>query len=119
LSIADAFVTPEVRASDNFTLVTGTHVTRVLIEDGRAVGVEASSSDGTSTIRAGREVVLAAGAFNSPQILMLSGIGPRDHLDELGIPVVADVPAVGQHLRDHIYPPTRWPRPASEGRPPR
>jgi choline dehydrogenase len=104
LSIADAFLTPEVRARDNFTLMTGTHVTRVLIEDGRAVGVEASSSDGTSTIGAGREVVLSGGTFNTPQILMLSGIGPRDHLEELGVPVLADVPAVGGHLRDHPAP---------------
>lgn len=103
-TIADSFLTPDVRSRDNFTLMTGGHVTRVVIEDGRATGVEISTLDGMSIISARREVVLSGGTFNTPQILMLSGIGPREHLEELGIPVLADIPAVGQNLRDHIYP---------------
>lgn len=103
-SVADAYLTPEVRARDNFTLMTGAHVTRVIVEGGRATGVEVSTPDGTSVIAATREIVLSGGAFNTPQILMLSGIGPRAHLDEHGITVVADLAAVGQNLRDHIYP---------------
>jgi choline dehydrogenase len=103
-TIADAYLTPEVRSRDNFALLTGAHVTRVLFDGARVVGVEISRGGEVSTIRVGREVVLSGGTYNTPQILMLSGVGPRAELEALGIPVVADVPAVGQGLRDHIYP---------------
>ncbi len=79
-------------------------VQRVLFEDGRAVGVHASYAnelDDPHELRAEREVILCAGAYNSPQLLMLSGIGNADQLAMLGIPVVADLPAVGQNLQDH------------------
>jgi choline dehydrogenase-like flavoprotein len=103
-TIADAFLTDEVRARTNFSLLTGAHVARVVIEDARAVGVEIVAAGETRVIRARREVVLSAGTYNTPQLLMLSGIGEREHLESLGIPVVADLPAVGSGLRDHIYP---------------
>jgi choline dehydrogenase-like flavoprotein len=102
-TVADAFLTDEVQARENLTIVTGAHVTRILIEDDRATGVEVRTSDGARTIAARREVVLSAGTFNSPQLLMLSGIGPRDHLSSLGIDTVLDAPAVGENLQDHIY----------------
>jgi len=74
----------------------------VVIEDGRAVGVEIERDGRTETVRARREVVLAASSFNSPKLLMLSGIGPAAHLADHGIPVVADRPGVGQNLQDHL-----------------
>lgn len=101
--VADAYLTTDVRQRPNFTLLTSAYVNRVLIDNGHATGVEITTGEGTSTVRARREVVLSAGTYNTPQILMLSGVGPRAHLEELGIDVVADVPAVGQGLRDHLY----------------
>jgi choline dehydrogenase len=77
-------------------------VTRVLLEDGRAIGVEAVVDGAARAFRAEREVVLSAGAYNSPQLLMLSGIGPAGHLREHGIEVVLDRPAVGAGLQDHL-----------------
>ena len=77
------------------------HVRRVLFEDGKAVGVEAESGGEIFTVAADR-VVLSAGALRSPQLLMLSGIGPRKHLEEMGIPVLRDVPGVGQSLFNHL-----------------
>jgi choline dehydrogenase len=102
-TVADDFLTEAVRARDNFTIVTGAHVTRIVIKDGRATGIEIRDGDGVRTITARREVILSAGTFNTPQILMLSGIGPRAHLQSLGIDVVVDSPAVGANLQDHIY----------------
>ncbi|MBD3662684.1 choline dehydrogenase [Sulfitobacter aestuariivivens] len=75
---------------------------RVLIEDGRATGVEVLRSGTTQIIRAENEVVLAASSINSPKLLMLSGIGPAAHLREHGIDVVADRPGVGENLQDHL-----------------
>ena len=74
-------------------------VTRVVIEEGRATGVELA---GRAPVKARREVILAASAINSPKILMLSGIGPGTHLAEHGIPIVADRPGVGANLQDHL-----------------
>jgi len=85
----------------NLTIETGVQVHRVVMEDGRATGVSGWRVDGEVTIRAEREVILAAGAYNSPQLLMLSGIGPADLLTALGIPVLVDQPLVGQNLQDH------------------
>ncbi len=81
---------------------TGAVVQRVIIEDGRAVGVEIKQGWSTKILRARRAVILAGGAFGTPQILMLSGIGPADHLKEHGIDVVVDRPDVGSNLQDHI-----------------
>ena len=75
---------------------------RVVIEDGRAVGVEVIRGGKTEVIRARREVILTASSINSPKLLMLSGIGPAAHLAEHGIDVVADRPGVGGNLQDHL-----------------
>ena len=77
-------------------------VRRVIIEDGRAVGVEIERGQRVEIVRAEQEVVLAASSINSPKILMLSGVGPAGHLAEHGIPVIADRPGVGQNLQDHL-----------------
>jgi len=75
---------------------------RVIIEDGRATGVEIERGGKVEVVHAAREVIVAASAFNSPKLLMLSGIGPAQHLKEQGIDVVADRPGVGQNLQDHL-----------------
>lgn len=99
-SSADAFLTP-IRSNPKLSLVTGAAVTRILFEGARILGVEYKAKDGMRTAKAAREVILTAGAFVTPQLLMLSGIGPGDHLAEHGIPVKVDLPGVGQHLQDH------------------
>jgi choline dehydrogenase len=85
----------------NLTVETNLQVHRVLVEGSRAIGVTGRRAGEQILIRAEREVVLAAGAYNSPQVLMLSGIGPATELAALGIPVVLDQPHVGQNLQDH------------------
>jgi choline dehydrogenase len=100
-SAADAFLHPIRKERPNLAVATGAHAHRVLLEGTRAVGIEYHSGDGLQTVRASREVVLSAGAFNSPQLLMLSGIGPADHLTSVGIEPVVDSPHVGEHLQDH------------------
>jgi choline dehydrogenase len=100
-SAADAFLHPVRKKRDNLTVVTGAHAHRVLIDGGRAVGVEYGHGDHAHTARAGREVIVSAGAYNSPQLLMLSGVGPADHLREAGVEVKVDHPHVGQHMQDH------------------
>lgn len=99
---ADGFVAPA-RRRRNFTVLTDAHVDRLRIEGGRAVGVEVTRAGQQEFHRADREVVVSAGAFNTPQILMLSGIGPADHLVQHGIQVVVDNPNVGSHLMDHPF----------------
>jgi choline dehydrogenase len=99
-SAADAFLRPA-KGRDELELVTGALVTRVLLEGGRAVGVEYERGGGSHTVRAGREVIVAAGAYGSPQLLMLSGIGPGDHLREHGIDPLVESPNVGLHLMEH------------------
>jgi choline dehydrogenase len=91
----------------NLTILTRAQVTRVVIEGGRAVGVEVLTATGREIIRAGREVILCAGVFGSPQLLMLSGIGPAAHLREHGIGVVTDLP-VGDNLHDHMFVPMTY-----------
>ncbi|GAB3885245.1 GMC family oxidoreductase N-terminal domain-containing protein [Kibdelosporangium lantanae] len=90
-------------ARPNLTVRTNVHVHRVIVENGRAVGVAGSRLDELVEIRAEREVILAAGAYNSPQLLLLSGIGPADEIGVLGIPVVLDQPEVGRNLQDHTH----------------
>jgi choline dehydrogenase len=85
----------------NLTIVTGAYATRVIVENETAVGVGYLRGDEECEARAGREVVLAGGAINTPQLLLLSGIGPADHLNEHGIDVIVDSPLVGAGLRDH------------------
>jgi choline dehydrogenase len=101
LSAAQAYLKP-VRRRRNLTIRTRTFVTRVVFDGRRAVAVEIERrGGGTERIEAG-EIILAGGAFNSPQVLQLSGVGRAADLEALGIDVVADVPAVGQHLQDHL-----------------
>ena len=99
-STAKAYLEPAA-GRPNLTVLTGAHVHRVLIEQGRAVGVEYEQGGALTTARADAEVVLSGGAINSPQLLMLSGIGPGAHLREVGVEVVLDLPGVGQNLHDH------------------
>ncbi len=91
----------------NLTVATRVVVSRVLLDKGRATGVEVITNEGRQIIRATREVILAAGVFGSPQILMLSGIGPAAHLREHGIDVAADLP-VGDNLHDHMFVPMTY-----------
>jgi choline dehydrogenase-like flavoprotein len=102
-----AFLEGKVEVRPNLMVVTGAHVTRIVVEgDGdelRATGVEYVDADGaTQLATATAEVVLCAGSIGSPQILMLSGIGAREHLEDLGIDCCVDLPDVGQHLKDHL-----------------
>ena len=96
-SAANAYLRPALE-HDNCNLMNGL-VEKVIIEDGRATGVALA---GGKTVTANREVIIAASAINSPKILMLSGIGPAEHLKDHGIEVVADRPGVGQNLQDHL-----------------
>lgn len=86
----------------NLAVLTGAHATRIRIEGGRAVGVSYRHGGEDREARAEGEVILSAGAFQSPQLLMLSGVGPADHLREHGIEVLADLPGVGENLQDHL-----------------
>ena len=100
-SAASAYVHPAA-ARENLTIVTKAQATRVLIENCRAVGVEYARGRRRHTARAAQEVVLAAGAINSPQLLLLSGIGPAEELRARGVSAVHDLPGVGQNLQDHL-----------------
>jgi choline dehydrogenase-like flavoprotein len=99
-SAATAYLHPAM-SRPNLAVETRLLVERVFFEDGRAAGVWARRNGERFQIRATREVILAAGSYNSPQLLMLSGVGPADSLRAAGIPVVADLPMVGQNLQDH------------------
>lgn len=99
-SAANAYLKPA-KKQFNVEVVRGL-ARKVVIEDGCAVGVEIERGGQVQVIRARREVILAASSINSPKLLMLSGIGPAQHLSEHGIPVVADRPGVGANLQDHL-----------------
>ncbi|MBL4918053.1 GMC family oxidoreductase N-terminal domain-containing protein [Szabonella alba] len=99
-SAARAFLRPAMKRR-NVTVLTHAQATRVLLEGRRATGVEYRHKGTLHQVRAGREVILAGGAINSPQLLMLSGIGPAAHLRAQGIEVALDAPLVGQNLTDH------------------
>ena len=90
-----------VRNRANLRVITGAHTQKVLFEGKRAVGVAFRQDGADRSVRARREVILCGGAVGSPQILMLSGVGPQEHLAEFGIPVVHHLPGVGQSLQDH------------------
>ena len=101
-SAAKGYITPN-RQRPNLHVVTRARTTRILMEGLHAVGVEYRDATGaTKQVFAAREVLLSAGALQSPQVLMLSGIGPGETLRKHGIPVVLDAPGVGQNLQDHI-----------------
>ncbi|KAL4886109.1 hypothetical protein BJY04DRAFT_213644 [Aspergillus karnatakaensis] len=90
----------------NLVVKTGLEATRILFEGTTAHGVEVNGRE--QTFRAKNEIILSAGSINTPKILILSGVGPKAHLDELSIPLVADAPGVGQHLQDHYTLPFMW-----------
>lgn len=100
-STASAFLHP-FRDRVNLEVRTESLVTRVVLEDGRATGVETLCRGERQTLSANREVILCGGAINSPQLLMLSGIGPGETLRNLGIEVIRDLPGVGDNLMDHL-----------------
>ena len=100
-SSARAFLYPMLK-NGSVDLRTGVHVLKVVLEGKRAVGVSCKRGDTVSTVRARREVIVTAGAINSPKLLQVSGIGSGDHLQSVGIPVLHDLPGVGENLRDHF-----------------
>jgi choline dehydrogenase len=113
-SAADAYLHPAENRR-NLTVVTDALVTSVVIEGGRAVGVRYLHRGNEHLVRAESEVILSGGAVNTPQLLMLSGIGPADHLREHGITVVADSPGVGANLSDHPIVAALWSTPKIKG----
>ncbi|WP_445630306.1 GMC family oxidoreductase [Nostoc sp. DSM 114167] len=100
-STAAAFLVP-ILNRPNLTVTTGALVTRLLFEGTRTIGVEYLHEGTIHQTFVNQEVILSAGAFDSPKLLMLSGIGNAEHLRSLGIPVVVDLPGVGQNLQDHL-----------------
>ena len=100
-STARGFLRPAMKRS-NVSVETRAHTTRILFEDSRAVGVEYLKKGKLYEIRVNKEVILSAGAIGSPQILQLSGIGAKELLDKHQIPVVKELPGVGQNLQDHL-----------------
>lgn len=99
-STVRAFLDPA-RRRRNLRVETGALVERLLIEQGRAAGVQFAQNGIVRTVKARREVIVCGGALNSPQILMLSGIGPAAHLQAMGIAPLVDLPGVGENLQDH------------------
>ncbi len=99
-SSSNAFLKPA-RNRKNLTVAVNAHTTRIMLNGTRATGVEYVQNGATVRAEAARDVIVSAGTFNTPQILMLSGIGPAAHLREFGIDVVADLP-VGKNLQDHL-----------------
>jgi choline dehydrogenase len=100
-SSAKAFLDPA-RKRPNLRIVTDTEVTKCLFDGLRAVGVSCEGPRGTREFRANREIILSSGTLHSPRLLELSGVGDADRLSKLGIGVVADLPGVGQNLREHL-----------------
>jgi choline dehydrogenase len=113
-SAADAYLHPA-RSRPNLTVKTNALVTNVTIHDGTATGVTYLHQGEVRADTANAEVILAAGAINSPQLLMLSGIGPADHLTSTGIDVILDSPGVGANLADHPAVPVVWSTPKVKG----
>ncbi len=109
---AEAYVHPSLDRP-NFTLEVRALVRRVVIESGRATGVEYEQPAGVTVAHARREVIVSGGAIGSPQILMLSGIGPAEHLREHGVEVKLDLPGVGKNLHDHLFFPITYRAPTS------
>ena len=115
-STYQAFLAGEPESRPNLTIITGAQATRVILaDDGRqiaATGVEYRTAAGeTATVHAGKEVILSAGAIGSPQLLLLSGVGPRQELESVGVSCLVDAPHVGKHLQDHLMCPLFYPAP--------
>ncbi|NPT56007.1 GMC family oxidoreductase [Paraburkholderia elongata] len=100
-SAARAYLLPHIERRDNLRVETHAQVQRIIFDGKRAVGVEVLLGGIMQTLRARREIVLAAGAFQTPQLLMLSGVGPFHELDRFGIRMIAHLPGVGKNLQDH------------------
>ena len=106
-STAKAYLEPA-RGRPNLEIRTGAHATKLLIENDRAVGVAYQSPGGPRTARARAEVIVSGGAYGSPQLLLLSGLGPAEHLQAMDVPVLRDMPAVGSNLHDHFNTYLSW-----------
>ena len=100
-SAATGYLRPALKRP-NLTISTGALVKRIVIEKGRAVGVEVIEDGRPKILRAEREVLLTSGAIGSPKLMLLSGLGPADELRAVGVPVVTDIPEVGRNLHDHF-----------------
>ncbi len=100
-SSARAYLHPAMKTRKNLTVLTKAQTLRIVTENKRATGVEFLRGGKVETVHADREVVVCAGTYASPQLLMLSGIGPADHLRSVGVDVVQDLPGVGQNLQEH------------------
>jgi choline dehydrogenase len=113
-NVADVFLRPALKRG-NLTVWTGVQAARVLIESGRVAGVEYLLKGSLHQVRGAREVILCAGAVGSAQLLLLSGVGPAEQLERLGIPVAAALPGVGCNLQDRLAVVLRWacPQPVS------
>lgn len=106
-SAAMAYLRPAEKRA-NLTIFTKAHARRILFTGKRATGLEFDDKAGRQIISARREIILSAGAYQSPQLLQLSGIGSTAHLNSLGIELVAESPQVGNNLQDHLIPPMAW-----------
>lgn len=100
-SAASAFVKP-ILGRKNLQLLSQVRATRLIVDQGRVRGVEYAGPDGVATIRADREIVLSCGTFETPKLMMLSGLGPAEQLAAHDIPLVCDLPGVGRNLADHL-----------------
>ena len=100
-SAAKAFLHPAL-SRPNLSLRSSQQVRRIVLEKGRAIGIEVEANGRADLIRARREVLVTSGAIGSPRLLLLSGIGPADHLTSVGVDVEHDLPGVGQNLHDHL-----------------
>jgi len=100
-SAATAFLDPA-RSRPNLTIMPNAQATRIVVENGRATGIDALVNGSPRSFRASREVLVTSGAIGSPRLLMLSGIGAADHLRSVGVQVVHDLPGVGANLQDHV-----------------
>lgn len=100
-SASMAYLAP-VKGRKNLTVRTGSQVSKIIIEGKRAIGVEVIKGSAHEIIRANREVLVSSGAIGSPKLLLQSGIGPAAHLKDVGVPVMHDLPGVGENLQDHL-----------------
>lgn len=98
---ARAYIDPH-RHQDNLHIVSRAHATQIMMEGKRAVGIRYMANGVPHEVRARKEVILSGGSFGTPQLLMLSGIGPALHLQDIGIPLIHELPGVGQNLQDHV-----------------
>lgn len=103
ISTSKAFLEPIISQRPNLHILTKSHVTRIVFDGLRAKSVQFCRNGIYHNVVATKEIILSAGVINSPQLLLLSGVGPWQHLYEMNIPIVANLPGVGANLHDHIY----------------